>query len=82
MIETERVYDEAGPQDSIRSLVERLWPRGLKTAAVPLNGWLKEVAPSTVPARTPHSLTAQTPVVMLLILVKSPPAKGRPWDLC
>jgi uncharacterized protein YeaO (DUF488 family) len=29
------------------SLVERLWPRGIRKSALPLNGWLKDVAPST-----------------------------------
>jgi uncharacterized protein YeaO (DUF488 family) len=26
--------------------VERLWPRGVKKASLPLDGWLKDVAPS------------------------------------
>jgi uncharacterized protein YeaO (DUF488 family) len=47
MIKIKRVYEDADPQDGLRFLVERLWPRGVKKAALPLDGWLKEVAPST-----------------------------------
>jgi uncharacterized protein YeaO (DUF488 family) len=42
-----RAYDPASPKDGRRVLVERLWPRGIKKAALPLDGWLKDVAPST-----------------------------------
>ena len=46
MLKLKRVYDAPSPQDGLRVLVERLWPRGLtkKRAAVDL--WLKDVAPS------------------------------------
>lgn len=27
--------------------MERLWPRGVRKEALPLDGWLREVAPST-----------------------------------
>ncbi len=47
MIQLKRAYDSASPQDGKRFLVERLWPRGVKKTALPLEGWLKEVAPST-----------------------------------
>jgi uncharacterized protein YeaO (DUF488 family) len=47
MIKIKRVYEEAAPQDGTRFLVERLWPRGMKKAALAMDGWLKEVAPST-----------------------------------
>jgi uncharacterized protein YeaO (DUF488 family) len=47
MIHTKRVYEEADPHDGARFLVERLWPRGMKKAALPLDGWIKEVAPSS-----------------------------------
>ncbi len=30
-----------------RFLVERLWPRGVKKSSLKLEGWLREVAPST-----------------------------------
>lgn len=47
MIQVKRVYEAADPRDGARFLVERLWPRGVKKEALPLDGWLKEVAPST-----------------------------------
>ncbi len=46
MIEIKRVYEPPQPSDGKRFLVERLWPRGLKKEALPLDGWLKDVAPS------------------------------------
>jgi uncharacterized protein YeaO (DUF488 family) len=46
MIQVKRVYDHPEPMDGARFLVERLWPRGVKKAALPMTGWLKEVAPS------------------------------------
>jgi uncharacterized protein YeaO (DUF488 family) len=47
MIKLKRAYDSASKDDGIRFLVERLWPRGVKKAALRLDGWLKDVAPST-----------------------------------
>lgn len=47
MISLKRAYDAASTRDGRRFLVERLWPRGVKKASLPLNGWLKDVAPST-----------------------------------
>lgn len=48
MIQLKRAYEQASRQDGQRFLVERLWPRGVKKSALRLEGWLKEVAPSTV----------------------------------
>jgi uncharacterized protein YeaO (DUF488 family) len=45
-IRVRRVYDPAEPQDGTRMLVDRLWPRGLRKDAVPLDEWVKDVAPS------------------------------------
>jgi hemoglobin len=42
-----RVYDEPATQDGLQFLVDGLWPRGVKKEALPMDGWLKEVAPST-----------------------------------
>ena len=47
MILLKRAYDRASPKDGKRFLVERLWPRGVKKSELPLDGWLKDVAPST-----------------------------------
>jgi uncharacterized protein YeaO (DUF488 family) len=43
-----RVYDEPAAQDGLRFLVDRLWPRGIKKETLKLDGWLREVAPSSV----------------------------------
>jgi uncharacterized protein YeaO (DUF488 family) len=45
-IRIRRVYEPPGPDDGTRVLVDRLWPRGLAKDGVPLDAWLKEVAPS------------------------------------
>jgi uncharacterized protein YeaO (DUF488 family) len=45
-VKTKRVYDEAEASDGTRFLVDRLWPRGVKKTHLPLDGWLKEAAPS------------------------------------
>jgi uncharacterized protein YeaO (DUF488 family) len=42
-----RAYDHSSPKDGRRFLVERLWPRGIKKTGLPLDGWLKDVAPTT-----------------------------------
>jgi uncharacterized protein YeaO (DUF488 family) len=34
-------------EDGLRILIERLWPRGVKKEDLKMDGWLKEVAPST-----------------------------------
>jgi uncharacterized protein YeaO (DUF488 family) len=41
-----RAYEPAARADGRRFLVERLWPRGVRKADLPLDGWLKDVAPS------------------------------------
>lgn len=45
-LRVKRVYDPPSPQDGLRFLVDRLWPRGLKKEECRLDGWLKEIAPS------------------------------------
>jgi uncharacterized protein YeaO (DUF488 family) len=42
-----RVYDEPSSEDGARVLVDRVWPRGLSKAAVHLDEWVKDIAPST-----------------------------------
>ena len=41
-----RVYEPAGPEDGLRVLVDRVWPRGMTKAQVKADLWLKAVAPS------------------------------------
>ena len=45
-IRLKRVYEPAAPDDGIRILVERLWPRGLTKEEAAIDHWAKEVAPS------------------------------------
>lgn len=45
-IRLKRAYEPAEPGDGQRFLVERLWPRGVRKEDLPLEAWLKDVAPS------------------------------------
>ena len=47
MIRIKRTYDPPSRRDGQRILVERLWPRGMKTESLRADIWMKEVAPST-----------------------------------
>jgi len=47
MIQIKRVYDPPSPEDGLRVLVERLWPRGVTREKARLDLWFKEIAPST-----------------------------------
>lgn len=46
-LRVKRIYEPPSAEDGARLLVDRLWPRGLKTKEVPLDGWIKDVAPSS-----------------------------------
>jgi uncharacterized protein YeaO (DUF488 family) len=41
-----RVYDERAPDDGARILIDRLWPRGVAKAALALDAWRPDIAPS------------------------------------
>lgn len=41
-----RVYSPADPDDGLRVLVDRLWPRGISKETARLHEWAKEAAPS------------------------------------
>src|SRR5688572_14444543 len=47
MIRLKRVYERPSPQDGLRVLVDRLWPRGLTKEAAAVDLWMKDLAPST-----------------------------------
>lgn len=47
MVHIKRVYSEPDPHDGIRILVDRVWPRGCTKERARLDGWRKELAPST-----------------------------------
>lgn len=42
-----RAYAPAEPDDGVRILVDRLWPRGVSKAKAALDDWMKDIAPST-----------------------------------
>ncbi len=41
-----RIYAPIAPEDGLRVLVDRLWPRGLTKEAARLDLWLRDLAPS------------------------------------
>ncbi len=41
-----RIYQPPAPDDGLRFLVDRIWPRGLKKTDAAIDRWLKDVAPS------------------------------------
>lgn len=45
-ITLKRAYETPSPDDGLRILVERLWPRGLTKAAAAIDHWPKDVAPT------------------------------------
>lgn len=45
-VATKRVYAERSPDDGVRVLVDRLWPRGLTREDVRAHAWVPEAAPS------------------------------------
>ena len=47
MIHTKRVYESPSSEDGARFLVDRLWPRGVRKEELRLDGWYKDVAPSS-----------------------------------
>ncbi|MFF8382679.1 DUF488 domain-containing protein [Streptomyces kanasensis] len=50
-----RVYEPPDPDDGVRVLVDRLWPRGLATADAHVDEWPKSLTPSTELRRWFHA---------------------------
>ncbi|MFJ5830915.1 DUF488 domain-containing protein [Streptomyces sp. NPDC093089] len=46
-VRVRRVYDTPSPDDGVRVLVDRLWPRGLRKADAHIDEWPKALTPST-----------------------------------
>jgi uncharacterized protein YeaO (DUF488 family) len=46
-IRVKRAYEAPSPEDGVRILVDRLWPRGLSKEKAHVDLWMKELAPST-----------------------------------
>ncbi len=49
-----RVYDPPSPDDGLRVLVDRLWPRGLAKERAEIAQWPKELTPSNELRRWYH----------------------------
>lgn len=45
-IRVKRIYESPSPDDGLRVLVDRLWPRGVSKESAHLDLWLKEITPS------------------------------------
>ncbi|MET8979592.1 DUF488 family protein [Streptomyces sp. NPDC004539] len=54
-VRVRRVYDPAEPDDGLRVLVDRLWPRGLTKEAARIDEWPKAMTPSTELRRWYHA---------------------------
>jgi uncharacterized protein YeaO (DUF488 family) len=46
-VRLQRAYDEPGPDDGRRVLVDRVWPRGRTKEDLRLDAWERELGPST-----------------------------------
>ncbi|GAB4057447.1 DUF488 family protein [Catellatospora paridis] len=49
-----RVYDPPSPEDGLRVLVDRLWPRGLAKERAEIASWPKDLTPSNELRRWYH----------------------------
>lgn len=54
-VRVRRVHDPAEPEDGVRVLVDRLWPRGLAKDAARVDEWPKAITPSTELRRWYHA---------------------------
>ncbi|HMN87956.1 MAG TPA: DUF488 domain-containing protein [Bauldia sp.] len=46
-IVVKRIYEAPSPDDGLRILVDRVWPRGVSREAAAIAAWDKDLAPST-----------------------------------
>ena len=46
VIKIKRAYDPPEPDDGVRILIDRLWPRGMPKAKLRLDSWAKHLSPS------------------------------------
>jgi uncharacterized protein YeaO (DUF488 family) len=53
-IDIKRAYEEPSPDDGLRILVDRLWPRGMTKTKLKVDVWPKHLAPSTELRRWYH----------------------------
>jgi uncharacterized protein YeaO (DUF488 family) len=45
-LRVKRAYEPPAPEDGVRILVDRLWPRGLSKQKAAVDHWMKDIAPS------------------------------------
>ncbi|ESR23424.1 DUF488 domain-containing protein [Lutibaculum baratangense] len=50
-----RVYEPSSPDDGLRVLVDRLWPRGLSKNEAAVDLWPKDITPSSELRKLYHS---------------------------
>ncbi len=63
----ERIYDvihEEQPEDRLQILIDRLWPRGVSKAAVRIDRWEKDLAPSTELRKWFHAQDTEAAAVL------------------
>jgi len=60
-VRIKRVYDPPSPQDGVRVLVDRLWPRGLTKKDAVLDVWMKDIAPSNELRKWYHAHPVEWP---------------------
>ena len=46
-IRRKRIYDPSEPDDGVRILVDRLWPRGIRREDAQIEEWCRDIAPSS-----------------------------------
>ena len=46
MLKVKRVYEARQDNEGIGILVDRLWPRGLRSTEADIDEWIEELAPS------------------------------------
>ncbi|MCQ9180014.1 DUF488 family protein [Streptomyces sp. IBSBF 2953] len=54
-VRVRRVYDPPEPEDGVRVLVDRLWPRGVSKEAARVDEWPKGLTPSAELRRWYHA---------------------------
>ncbi|MFJ9820877.1 DUF488 domain-containing protein [Streptomyces sp. NPDC101151] len=54
-VRVRRIYEPPEPDDGLRVLVDRLWPRGLAKDAAKIDEWPKSLTPSTELRRWYHA---------------------------
>lgn len=63
-VRVRRVYDPVRPDDGVRVLVDRLWPRGLAKEDAHIDEWPRSLTPSTELRRWFHAADAENEMVL------------------